>query len=322
MKNDMTNERINILIASDINYAPYYGVMLTSLFENNKDSKFDIHLLTDSTWTDKESAKFKKLVSKHDSDFHVHIVDEKMMENFPLGGHLTLPTYYNLCAAELLPQSIHRIIYMDGDMIVNGDIRPLWELDLRGKACAMVPNCTYFDESYYERLGYDSRCGYYNNGTTVYDFDYLREMDFSSKALALVVNHPDKMKWMDQDAQNAILHDKIHPLCFKYNFQTIFFAPDKWNSYNKEFRINIQNAALSPVIIHYNGKMKPWQYQYYLMPYGKLWNKYRRMSLWKDCAIRKPRINYVKHLLKRVLKHNSLVYARNKEFIPESLRFS
>jgi len=44
-------EKINILIASDVNYAPYYGVMLTSIFENNKSLSFVIYLLTDETWT-------------------------------------------------------------------------------------------------------------------------------------------------------------------------------------------------------------------------------------------------------------------------------
>lgn len=318
----MKNDRINILIASDCNYAPYYGVMLTSLFMNNTESRFDIHLLTDSTWTDQVSAKFEKLVTKYNSEFHVHVVDEKQMETLPTIGHINHATYYNLCASLLLPNSVHKIIYLDGDMIVNGDIRPLWELDLQGNACAMVPNCTYFDQSYYDRLGYDSQYGYYNNGTTVYDLDWLRKNNFTTKALRYIEEKPERSILMDQDAQNALLHDQILKLPFKYNFQVTYLNGRRWNTYPNYFKEKVINAAEHPVIIHYCDRLKPWQYQYYLMPYGKLWNKYRRMSLWKDCAIRKPRINYGKHLLKRVLKHNSLVYARNKEFIPESLRFS
>lgn len=322
MKTDMTSERINILIASDINYAPYYGVMLTSLFENNRESKFDIHLLTDSTWSDKVSAKFEKLVDKYDSEFHVHIVDEKKMENLPTIGHINKASYYNLCAPLLLPESINKIIYLDGDMIINGSIRPLWELDLQGKACAMVPNCTYFDQSYYDRLGYDNQYGYYNNGTTVYDLEWLRKNNFTTKALQYIEEKPERSILMDQDAQNALLHDQILELPFEYNFQVTYLNERRWNTYPNYFRDKVIDAAEHPIIIHYCDRLKPWHYQYYLMPFDKLWNKYCRMSLWKDCIVRKPMISYVKHLLKRVIMHHSLMKIRNKEFIPESLEFS
>lgn len=35
---------INILCATDDNYAPYCGVMLTSLLENNKQYNIDIYI--------------------------------------------------------------------------------------------------------------------------------------------------------------------------------------------------------------------------------------------------------------------------------------
>ena len=54
----MNNDRINILIACDKNYAPYYGVMLTSLFYNNKDSVFHIHWITDKFVPQEEKDKF------------------------------------------------------------------------------------------------------------------------------------------------------------------------------------------------------------------------------------------------------------------------
>ncbi len=318
----MNEERINILIASDINYAPYYGVMLTSLFINNSDSLFDIYLITDETWPEKETRKFEKLCAKYNSLFHVYAIDATKMDGFPKTGHINKATYYNLNAANILPKDVHRVIYMDGDMIVNGDIRPLWEMDLQGNACAMVPNCTYFDQSYYDRLGYDSKWGYYNNGTTVYSLDYLRKIHFAERAIKLITDYPDRMIWMDQDAQNALLYDKMLTLPFIYNFQTLFFDKLKWETYSDSFKKKVMDAAENPIIVHYNGRLKPWQYQYYLMPYGKLWNKVCLLSPWKKAPIRKPFIKYIKHILKRIGKHLALVEIRNKEFTKESIRFS
>lgn len=302
---NMGTDRINILIGSDINYAPYYGVMLTSLFMNNSESCFDIHLLTDKTWTAKATAKFQKIAHRYQSDFHVYIVDEKQMEQFPLGGHLTLPTYYNLCASSLLPESIHRIIYMDGDMIVNGDIRPLWELDLKEMVCAQVIGAAYYDEEQYVHLGYDKHYGVYNNGVVVYDFDKMRAMDFSRKAIQFISDNPEKVKWMDQDTMNALLYDKTLRLPYRYNFQTLALTQERWQYYDNAFRMHVLEESNHPIVIHYSGHVKPWSFCYYGFPFGSLWNRYCALSEWKNSKQRKPILKYIKYLIKHILMRSS-----------------
>ena len=145
------DERINILIGSDINYAPYYGVMLTSLFMNNKESKFDVYLLTDETWTDAETKKFSNLANSFNSTFKVIVVDFDIVKDFPKTFHISLPTYYRLQACNLLPNIIHKILYLDGDMIVSGDIRSLWDINMDGLAVAGVPDCASWSDEYFDR---------------------------------------------------------------------------------------------------------------------------------------------------------------------------
>lgn len=298
-------ELINILIASDINYAPYYGVMLTSLFQNNSDVPFNIHLLTDRSWSQAMTEKFDNLTRKFNSTFHVYWVDEQVLADFPIKAHITLPTYYNLCASALLPDSIHRIIYMDGDMIVNGDIRPLWNLDLQGNACAQVTGAAYYDEEQYERLGYDKKYGVYNNGIVVYDFDQLRQMDYSHKAIQFIIDNPEKVTWMDQDAMNALLHDKTLRLPYRYNFQTLALTKERWQHYDDDFRNQVWSESRNPVVVHYTGHLKPWQMQYYGLPFGSLWDKYCRQSDWKDAKQHRPLSRYAKHLIKRLVLNSS-----------------
>ena len=272
---------------------------------NNQESRFDIHMLTGSTWTEKVSVKFEKLVAKYNSEFHVHVVDEQQMANFPLCGHLTLPTYYNLCASDLLPDSIHRIIYMDGDMIVNGDIRPLWELDLQGKACAQVLGAAYYEDSQYYRLGFDKRYGVSNNGVVLYDLDKIREMNFSQKAIQFILDNPDKVTWMDQDAMNALLYDKTLRLPFYYNFQTLALTKERWQYYDEDFRKQVLESAKNPIVIHYTGRDKPWQFRYYGYPFGLLWDRYCGQSYWKNAKQRRPFVKYMKYLVKRLFWRSS-----------------
>ena len=52
------SERINILCATDNNYAPYCGIMLTSLFESNRDCGFNVFVFVDGCLSN-ANQKFK-----------------------------------------------------------------------------------------------------------------------------------------------------------------------------------------------------------------------------------------------------------------------
>lgn len=45
-KNDKSKHLMNIVCATDDNYVPLCGIMLTSLLENNRGSHVDIYILT------------------------------------------------------------------------------------------------------------------------------------------------------------------------------------------------------------------------------------------------------------------------------------
>ncbi len=315
--------KINILIGSDINYAPYYGVMLTSLFMNNKESCFDVYLLTDKTWTDKETNKFTKLCKKYSSNFHVYVVNVDIVKEFPETEFITLPAYYRLQVCNILPKSIHKILYLDGDIIINGDIRPLWNTKMEGKGIAWALDCEYYKSEMYKRLKINNKDkSYCNAGVSLYNLDYWRENHLSEKAIDYITQNIESILWMDQDVLNVLLNNNKIVLPLTYNFQTHFFSILNWDNYSQEFKRHILKTAEFPLIVHYSGPLKPWQYQYYLMPYGSMWHKVWKRSLWKNDIKRRPRIKFIKHLIKRIVKRSALKAIRDKEYIKESLKFS
>lgn len=312
------SNRINILIACDNNYAPYYGVMLTSLFFNNKESVFHIHWITDKFVPQEEKDKFQKLVNEHKSFLSIYEIDNDSLTDFPQTAHINYAAYYNLKASDILPDDVHRIIYLDGDMIINGDIRPLWEMDLKCNACAQALGGSFFDKGLYDRLKYPMNYGYYNNGVVLYDLDLLRQMNFSKNAIQYVIDNPDEVKWMDQDTINALLYDKTLRLPLRYNFQTLFFLNIFWEQYDKAFREEVIRECANPIVIHYNGMAKPWDFHYYGFPYGLIWDKYCKMSLWKQAKQRKPVFKYIKFLIKRIVWHSSFKRRHNAIYIHDS----
>lgn len=314
----MKSSPINILIASDINYAPYYGVMLTSLFENNSESSFDIYLITDETWTEKETKKFSNLCEKHNSRFIVNAINVERMDSFPKSAHINRATYFNLNAANILPIAVCKVIYMDGDMIVNGDIRSIWDVDIEGYACAMVEDCSIYDQSIFDRLGYDKKYGFYNNGVAVYNMDFLRKMNFSEKALCFIAENPEKALWMDQDAINFLLAEKTLSLPLTYNFQTLFLLDYHWRNYDNGFRSKVLEASTSPIVVHYAGRIKPWNWRYYGLPFQREWDYFYKMSAWICARIYKPLDKYFKHLTKRLLKQKDYLAMCRREYISEA----
>lgn len=310
----METKNIDILMACDKNYAPYYGVLLTSLFLNNQDSRFNIHWISDQSVPQSVKNKFNKLVAKYNSQLFMYEIDNSKLTHLYQYGHLNYAAYFHLNMANILPDSVHRIIYMDGDMIVNGDIRPLWNINLGENACAMVVGPMWMEPQVYERLGYDSSYGYYNNGVVLYNVDLLRKINFSKNAMDYIQAHCDKLDLMDQDTENILLYDKILRIPPQYNFQIKLFWESHWNEYNEAFKMDLMSASKQPIIIHYSDRRKPWQLIYSGMPYAKIWNKYYRLSEWHGVkTIGAPFIKYCKHLVKRVIKPTLIV----SNFIPD-----
>lgn len=297
-------ETINILCATDQNYAPYCGIMLTSLFESNKDCRFLVHIFVDKSLTEENVKKYNHLAKKYGNEIVLKTIDESMVKGFPIVWGWTLPTYYRLLAPEMLPEDISKIIYFDVDIIVKGDIKPLWEVDLDGMAIAGSRRMiNWRDISFSERLGYNSFDEYFNAGVLVINLDFWRANNISKALLDYIrLNIGDKSKYLypDQDALNVVLHDKKVFFPERYNFRPSIFLKHRWIDFSEDQLHHYIVECKSVTVIHYTGE-KPWNYRSYAGPFFSEWEKYRRKSLWRDCRNIKPVKKHVKHMVKRYL---------------------
>ncbi len=302
-------DTINILCATDNNYAPYCGIMLTSLFESNKDSRFDVYVFVDGDLSTRNVKKFCRIEQRYKNKVVLLAIDNELLKDCPINrlnnqgshNHITLPTYYRLLASELLPQTIKKIIYFDCDIIINGDIKPFWETDLEGKAVACVGDCYPMDKQMDERLGYPKEFGYFNAGVVMLNLAYWRDHQISKKLFDYISEKGSLLKYMDQDVLNAVLYDKKVFVSERYNFQVLFFSPGFWKDYSTAFRQTLIEESNNAVVIHYCASVKVWNYRYYGGPFNDVWNKYRKKSLWRYCIVKKPKLKYIKFLVKRFL---------------------
>lgn len=290
------SDTINILCATDENYAPYCGIMLTSLFENNRDCHFNVFVFEDGSLTEENVKKYHLLAKKYGNEIVLKTIDESMVKGFPtVEGWVTLPTYYRLLAAEFLPTEIHKVIYFDCDIIVCGDLRPLWDVDLMGEAVAVCKDC---DSDYHcERLCLGSY-SYFNAGVMVIDLDYWRKYELSAEFKKYVFSHSYSLLLKDQDVLNGVCFDKKVWLPERYNFMVSYFFKPLWDKYSDEERFLYFNESNNAIVLHYAVE-KPWNYWSYGGPFFSVWNNYRKKSSWRNYRIVRALCKHYKYFIIR-----------------------
>lgn len=294
----MMKETINILCATDDNYVPYCGIMLTSVLENNRGYHVNAYVLVDTQLSNSSIRKFSELETKYNATIHYIQVDPARFALFPLHKeqHFTVAAYYRLAAAELLPQGIDRILYLDCDIIVNSPLKELLELDMTNYSTAVVDDMCSGLQSNYERLKYDSSLRYFNSGVLLINLDYWRTHQIMKQFESYVMQHSDCILWPDQDVLNAVLLDNKKHISIEWNFQMGFLK----KSYFDTLPVYLKTEVLTtrPKIIHYN-QSKPWSVTYYNLPYNDTWHHYKRISPWKHLWDTYPSHKKINYFIKR-----------------------
>lgn len=295
---------MTIVCATDDNYAPYCGIMLTSVFENNKDRVISVYILIDKPLHEKQQRKFNILSDKYGVTIDFILVDKSFFERFPLKGdaanlsHWSIVTYYRLYAEELLPKDVDKVLYLDCDIIVDRPIGTLFDLDWDGYAVGAVPDmCTEWQE-YYDRLGYDRDEGYFNAGVLFINLDYWRANDIGQKCVDYLASNYDRIFNNDQDVLNVITRSHKRDLPVSFNYQVQLRMPYFFNTFKEEMKKDVL-CTKSPHIIHYAAELKPWMTKYYFYPFNKEWHKYKRLSPWKCVRDKLPKKKALNGFIKR-----------------------
>ncbi len=273
---------IHILCATDDNYIPYYGIMLTSLFENNPDERFSIFVLS-SGLQPLSISSLHSLTSAYGHSIQFVAIEEKDLVDCPIrpGDHVTLATYYRLVAASVLPEDISKILWLDGDLIIDGPVRELWETNLSSFAIGTVKDESYCHPDIYQRLQLNPDIPYTSAGVLLINLDYWREHKSASLFFNYIRENRDKLLFHDQDTLNVVFQDKKILLPVIWNFQSGFITAWEYPNYPVPLQEEIFRAARKPIIIHYSGPSKPW-FRFNIHPYRKVFEHYQRLSPWKD----------------------------------------
>ena len=172
------DREVYILYLSDNNYAVYLGVSITSLFENNKSIlALTVYIIDDNIASENKDL-LNSIAVKYRRDIVFMDISAGREKLKKLGAPLyrnTYTTYLKLFAFALLPDTVHRILFIDTDTVVVGDISKIDNVDMDGNpVSAVMDNLCAPDK---KCLGYSEDEPWFNMGVMLVDVDLWKKMD-------------------------------------------------------------------------------------------------------------------------------------------------
>ena len=251
-------EKINILVTLDENYVPYLNIMLSSMLQSNSDCFFDVYLLHSAIGEDKV-LKTKEILRESGKLIMVKAKDIGL-GNAPTTSRYPEEIYYRIFAAKYLPDTVDKVLYLDPDIIVNGSLRPLYNMPLDEYYFAAASHTGPFLRKFNEiRLDMDDESPYINSGVMLMNLKRLREEQNYEDVFDFIEKRKSFLMLPDQDIISSLYGSKILALdTFRYNMTERLYLQHA--PFEKDF--DIDWVKKNSVIIHYCGRNKPWKPNY------------------------------------------------------------
>jgi lipopolysaccharide biosynthesis glycosyltransferase len=270
---------VHLMFSIDSRYLQHLAVCLTSILENNPNLFFDVVIARRATEQLDEQKLRRSLARFPNHSVRVQVFSPPVDRVLPLNprASYTIDTWTRLWVEEFFPADVDRVLYLDADIVVVGDIAPLWNVDLQGALLGAVDIPGSIRGV--SHLGLRAEDGYFNAGVLLIDLQQWRETRAMDTVLGYVDAYPELMtRDVDQEALNACFHGRKKRLEYKWNVVWSFYADPLDLPLSREEIEAVQRKAR---IIHYNSSLKPWSY-FCDHPRKAEYEKYLRMTEWRD----------------------------------------
>ena len=195
-------------------------------------------------------------------------------------NHMTFARYF-------IPDFVteDKVLYLDSDLVVTGDLTPLFELDLGENYLAAARSC------FGAGLGF-------NAGLLLIDNKKWKSENIRQQLIELTEKEHENVKEGDQSILNMLFKDQYSLLEDKYNFQIGFDAGAAEK--NHAFIFEIPLTPL-PKILHYISPDKPWKqfsvgrlreewWKYSFMEWSYIVSSWREKGVFYSADIYKPKL--------------------------------
>lgn len=159
---------------------------------------------------------------------------------------------------QLLPQH-DKVLYLDSDILVEGDLSSLYETKLDESYAAVAKDLLAAHYQFDLRTGVMS---YFNSGVLLLNTKRMREDEITARLVDNKANDPWRML-MDQDTFNVTFTENVVWLHPRYNLMYANNFESGWSMANMADFYGISEEEMRqtmerPVIQHLSSRKKPW----------------------------------------------------------------
>lgn len=270
---------MHLLFATNDAYVPHVATTCCSIFENNRDMRFAVHVMATDI-SDENLRKLQAFVDSYHHTLDVKVINPDNLEiDLSVCGKWGIFPSLKLYAADLYPE-VDKMLYVDADMICLGSLREIDQLDMTNWYVAASP-----DEEgavhHKARLAMPLDAFYGCAGLMYFNLAAWRQYNVRQDCFSFF-NDPknkDIIQWGEQDVINKVCMGHIYPLHLKYNLFSHYWL-HHGQAIPQRYRNQWIEGKSHPVIIHYIDSVKPW-FKDNNFPYKKYYWQYHALTPWK-----------------------------------------
>ncbi len=286
------SEKISVCFICDENYVMPTVVAISSVIINkNREDVYDIYVVSNNL-SFESTEILKKLESESAKIIIVKTGNSSKYDRFAMKNYyVTTTALYKFELPNLLPAGLEKVLYLDGDIIAQKDVAPIFNEDIENVYAGVIKDFVVelkVRDDFRQRLNINHE-SYFNSGVLLFNLKKLREDNIPESLFQYRNSHNDK--YMDQDTFNVVLKENIKYLSPFYNFMSACWAynKDEIADYYKIGMVDTKYEWIKDaLIIHYTG-LKPWKYYDYFA--ADIWLHYYLLSPLKDVMLVRCSLN-------------------------------
>ncbi len=221
-----------IVLGADNNYRDKLETVIKSLCFYNKDLKF--YIFNEDIPKEWFYLMENRLGQINCEILNIKIDAEKVKHFSTPDKHIKYMTYFRYFIAEFVKED--RALYLDCDMVVHGNINPLFQKDFEGNYIIAVPD------------------GWYKN---IFNAGMMMVNVYKWKTDNICQNLLELTAEKYQEVLNLLFEHKWKKVSPHYNFMVGLDTLAYW-AQKPEWFLNSWDENYKPAIIHFEGKDKPW----------------------------------------------------------------
>lgn len=292
---DFLQNEVNVVYCSSDLFAEVCAVSIVSLFENNRNmERINVYVIDDSI-SEKNKKRIKEIGIQYSRE--IYFVEMPNPATFYEDERFTISslghTYARMILGDVIPKNVERIISLDSDTLVLGQIDELWSCDMGTHPIAGVDDCmgrvALVKTQHLNADAIHCNAGMYlidlktwrDEGWTQRFFKYIKSL--FDKGIALG-GYEEEVITKVVGPRMKILHPKFNLMTLEQvlSYEELIRFREPINYYSEE---QIFEARTNPIITHTTNF-------FYVRkrifeeksdhPMRKEYEKYRMLTPWRD----------------------------------------